>query len=101
MIIEFLKFQVAAGMAASFIQKDAEIWTTALAKYPGFLGKEVWINPHDSTEVICIMRWATKEQWQAIPPSELEVIEQEFNAALGNSYKLVESNEYQVQLNQN
>ncbi len=46
MLIELLKFKIAAEMRETCIQKDAEIWTTALAKYPGFLGKEVWINPH-------------------------------------------------------
>ncbi|KZL49020.1 hypothetical protein A2T98_15040 [Nodularia spumigena CENA596] len=30
-------------IAENYIQKDAEIWTTGLAKYPGFLGK--WENP--------------------------------------------------------
>jgi uncharacterized protein (TIGR03792 family) len=97
MVIEFLKFKVASGMRENYIQKDAEIWTTALAEYPGFLDKEVWINPHDPTEVILIIRWATKEQWQAIPSPKLQAIEQKFNAALGNTYDLVESREYQVQ----
>ncbi|AFY48066.1 putative cyanobacterial protein, TIGR03792 family [Nostoc sp. PCC 7524] len=97
MVIEFLKFKVASGMRENYIQKDTEIWTTALAEYPGFLDKEVWINPHDPTEVILIIRWATKEQWQAIPSQNLQAIEQKFNAALGNTYNLVESREYQVQ----
>lgn len=97
MVIEFLKFKVASGMRENYIQKDAEIWTTALAEYPGFLDKEVWINPHDPTEVILIIRWATKEQWQAIPSQKLQAIEQKFNAALGNTYDLVESREYQAQ----
>lgn len=96
MVIELLKFKIASEMREICIQKDGEIWTTALAKYPGFLGKEVWINPNDPTEIIFVIRWATREQWQAIPPEELAAVEQRFGAALGDTYKLVESAEYQV-----
>ncbi|MBW4642958.1 MAG: TIGR03792 family protein [Goleter apudmare HA4340-LM2] len=96
MVIELLRFKVAAELRESYIQKDAEIWTIALAKYPGFLGKEVWINPHDATEVMMIIRWATREQWLAIPQAELKAIEDKFAQALGNSYELLESSEYQV-----
>ncbi|WP_425469059.1 TIGR03792 family protein, partial [Pediococcus acidilactici] len=50
MVIEWLKFKVVSNRER-FVQKDAEIWTEALARYPGFLGKEVWLNPKESTEV--------------------------------------------------
>jgi uncharacterized protein (TIGR03792 family) len=95
-VIELLKFQVAPEERENYIQKDAEIWTTGLAKYPGFLGKEVWINPNDPTEVIFIIRWATQEQWKAIPLEDLQMIEDKFTQAMGKSYPIVESAEYQV-----
>jgi uncharacterized protein (TIGR03792 family) len=94
-VIEFLKFKINSQMREICIQKDAEIWTTALAQYPGFLGKEVWLNPNDPTEIIFVIRWATREQWQAIPPEELAPVEQKFAAAFGDTYELVESAEYQ------
>ncbi|WP_427159891.1 TIGR03792 family protein [Aliinostoc sp. HNIBRCY26] len=96
MVIEFLKFKVVPETRDNYLQQDAAIWTTALAKYPGFLGKEVWINPHDPTEVTFIIRWATKEQWFAIPPEDLATIEQKFSQAVGNTYELIESKEYQI-----
>ncbi|MBH8556168.1 TIGR03792 family protein [Nostocaceae cyanobacterium CENA357] len=96
MVIELLKFKLTPNIRENYIQQDAEIWTTALAEYPGFLGKEVWINPNDSTEIILIMRWATREQWKAIPLEDLVAIESRFAQALGETYKLVESAEYQV-----
>lgn len=95
-VIEFLKFKVDPDLREAYIQKDAEIWTTALAQYSGFLGKEVWINPHDSTEVIFVIHWQTKEHWQAIPAEDLQAIEQRFQQAVGNCYEFVESGEYQV-----
>ncbi|MEA5583563.1 TIGR03792 family protein [Nodularia harveyana UHCC-0300] len=96
MVIELLKFQVAPEVREIYIQQDAEIWTAGLAKYPGFLGKEVWINPNDPTELILIVRWATKEQWEAIPPEDLQLIEQKFTAVMGKSYPIIESGEYHV-----
>ncbi|MDJ0549362.1 MAG: TIGR03792 family protein, partial [Microcystis sp. M49637_WE12] len=45
MVIEWLEFQVKPEAREKFIQKDQEIWTKFLAKQPGFLGKELWINP--------------------------------------------------------
>lgn len=96
LVIELLRFKVSPEGREKYIQKDAAIWTTALAEYPGFLGKEVWINPHDATEVILIIRWATREQWQAIPQAELQAIDGQFAQALGDSYQLLESSEYQV-----
>ncbi|AFY36349.1 TIGR03792 family protein [Calothrix sp. PCC 7507] len=96
MVIELLRFKVTPELRENYIQKDAEIWTTALAKYPGFLGKEVWINPHNTTEVIFIVRWETKEQWQAIPQADLQAIEKNFAQAFGDNYELLELAEYQV-----
>lgn len=96
MVIEFLKFRVDPSWRETFIQKDAAIWTTALAKYPGFLGKEVWINPHDSTEVVFVIHWQSREQWKAIPVLDLQSIEQEFSRVMANGCELVESGEYQV-----
>jgi len=95
-VIELLKFQVDPNQRENFIQKDAEIWTTALAKYPGFLGKEVWINPNNPTELTLIIRWQTRDQWKAIPQVDLEAIEQKFAQVLGDIYQLVEVSEYQV-----
>lgn len=95
-IIELLKVRIPPEQREKYIQKDAEIWTAALAKHRGFLGKEVWINPNDSTEVVLVIQWATKEDWKAISQIELEDIERKFTTAMGKSYPIVESSEYQV-----
>ena len=96
MVIELLKFKMNPTVRESFIQKDEEIWTTALTKYPGFLGKEVWINPNDESEVVIVVQWETREQWKSIPQTDLDVIENKFDASLEFSYEMVESSEYQV-----
>ncbi|MEM9539154.1 MAG: TIGR03792 family protein [Cyanobacteria bacterium P01_E01_bin.42] len=94
-VIEWLKFRVAAEERERFIQKDEEIWTETLAKYPGFLGKEVWLSPQPE-DVIFVIRWRTKEEWYAIPTDILQETEQRFAIAFARSYDLIEEGEYQV-----
>jgi len=97
MVIEWLKFTVSPDQREKFIRKDEEIWTASLQKSPGFLGKEVWINPNTPSEVIFVIHWATREAWKAIPVSELENTERQFAKAFGeHTYKLIEAGEYQV-----
>ncbi|MBI1240636.1 TIGR03792 family protein [Umezakia ovalisporum] len=96
MVVELLKVEVVPEERDNYIQKDAEIWTTGLAKYPGFLGKEVWINPNHPTELILIIRWGTREQWKAIPSQDLQIIEDKFTQIMGKSYPIVKSAEFEV-----
>jgi uncharacterized protein (TIGR03792 family) len=96
MEIEWLKVRVSPELREQYVQKDAEIWTAFLAKYPGFLSKEVWISPDNLAEVILVIHWANFEAWKAIPAEELERVEAEFNQAMGNTYTIVESGRYQV-----
>ena len=97
MVIEWLKVRVDEKMRERYIQIDEEIWTTALAQYPGFLGKEIWLSPSHSDELIMVIQWATREQWKAIPEAELKVIEEQFDTALGTrDYKIIEAKEFVV-----
>jgi uncharacterized protein (TIGR03792 family) len=97
MVIEWLKFQVAEELREAFIQKDEEIWTAALAQYPGFLGKEVWISPQDPQIVILVIHWETLDAWKSIPQDYLNATEKRFNQEFTqNTYKIVETEEYNV-----
>jgi uncharacterized protein (TIGR03792 family) len=97
MVIEWLKFMVAPQSREKFIEKDAEIWTSLLASYPGFLGKEVWLNPEIPEEVVLIIYWKTQDEWKSIPHSVLEETERKFSQAIGEyEYRLLEAAEYQV-----
>lgn len=95
-VIELLKVKVAPEHREQYLQIDAEIWTQALARCPGFLGKEVWSNPNEPTEVILVIRWASREQWKSIPLELLDAIEQQFAQQLGDTSQIVEVSEYQV-----
>lgn len=97
MVIEWLKVQVAEELREAFVQKDEEIWTAALAKYSGFLGKEVWISPLDPKEVILVSHWKTREAWKSIPQDYLDATEKRFNQEFDvNTYKIIEAEEFSV-----
>ena len=97
MVIEWLKFKVSPQLREQFIETDAQIWTATLAAFPGFLGKEVWIAPNVPQEIILVIRWATRQQWEAIPLSILEETEKKFAQQMGkDSYQMIETGEYQV-----
>lgn len=96
MVIEWLKFQVAEADQIHFLEQDLAIWTQALAAQPGFVSKEVWLNPTAPRELILVIRWRTREQWQAICPKFLAEIEAQFRSALGErDFQMVETGEFQ------
>lgn len=99
MVIEWLKFRVDSAGREEFIQQDDKIWTASLSTYPGFLGKEVWIEPNAAGKVIFTIHWQTREQWKSIPVEDLVKIEQKFSAVMEEmkiKYKMIESKEYQI-----
>jgi uncharacterized protein (TIGR03792 family) len=96
MVIEWLKVKVPAEMRETYIQTDAEIWTPVLARYPGFVRKEVWINPNDETELVMVIHWENKDSWKAVPADVLQDTDRKFTGALGQSFPFAETGEYQV-----
>ncbi len=97
MVIELLKVEVAAEYREKYLQIDREIWTKAIAQFPGFINKEVWLNPDKPTEIILIIRWRSREEWKSISIELLAEIERQFTLKMGNTrHKIVDSMEYQV-----
>ena len=97
MIIEWLKFRVSPNLREEFLELDQQIWTNKLKTCPGFLGKEVWLNPEKLDEVVILIHWQTRQEWKNIPQEELDRIEKQFNQKMqGKNYQMIESLEYQV-----
>lgn len=93
MVIEWrLQFKVPPDKWEAFIRRDEEVWTEGLKQFPGFVGKEIWVDP-EKEEVIGVIRWETREQWKSIPQSELERLDRKMGDL---KMSLVNSCEYQV-----
>lgn len=93
MVIEWQRLQVRPDTLDLFLEKDAEIWTAALAREPGFLGKEVWVD-EESQEVILVIRWRSEEEWTGIPETRLAEVEQRFRAVVPEGHELLETRRY-------
>jgi uncharacterized protein (TIGR03792 family) len=93
MVVEWLKFRVPRAEQQRFLSIDEAVWTEGLAQMPGFLDKEVWLHPQ-ADEVLFIIRWSNREDWKAIPSEVLARLEAEFQAQLGQTYPLIEAQEY-------
>jgi uncharacterized protein (TIGR03792 family) len=66
-VVEFLRFQMSPEKIPTFVQKNAELWTPALSKHPGFIDKEIWVNDRIPGEVLIMIHWETLEQWKSFP----------------------------------
>lgn len=96
MVIELLKFKLAPEHREQFIQLDADIWTPALSQYPGFISKQVWINPNDATEITMVITWSERDLWKSIPLLDLNIITYQFDQMCDFEHKMIESSEYEV-----
>jgi uncharacterized protein (TIGR03792 family) len=94
MVIEMLRVMLKSEEVDRYVQLDAEIWTPVLSACKGFLGKEVWSNPDG--EIMVVVRWATREEWKAIPHDLLEATAQAFVTAMGYAVPFLEVQEYIV-----
>lgn len=96
MVIEWLEFRVPTEYRERYVQVDDQVWTPALRQYPGFISKETWLDAEDPELVVLMIRWRSREEWDAIPDAALAKIEQAFDAALGVPYGLAASRSFQV-----
>ncbi|MDC7235848.1 MAG: TIGR03792 family protein [Spirochaetales bacterium] len=49
-----------------WIELDHEIWSKGLAKWPGYIRKEVWSNPDKPGILTILIYWESLEQWKAV-----------------------------------
>jgi len=89
MVIEQLTFEVPPADQARFIALDAAIWTPALARNAGFLGKEVWREADAPGRLHLVIRWESRAAWHAVPGDLLAETDAAFNAALGTVYPVL------------
>ncbi len=92
MIIEWLRFKVPPEKWEAFIQRDEEVWTAGLKNFPGFLGKEIWVDSVEN-EVAMLIRWETREQWKSVLQSTIYELDRQMGDL---QIAIAESREYQV-----
>ena len=96
LIIEYLSFDIPQPAQAAFIAHDAAIWTPALARSDGFLGKEVWRQRDQPTWITLVIRWRAKGDWDAVDRELLARTQAVFVAALGEEYPVLSCTAFEV-----
>ena len=92
MVIEWLRLKVPPEKLEAFIRRDEEVWTAGLRNFPGYLGREIWVDAMEN-EVVILIRWETREQWQSVPQSTID----ELDSQMGDlQIAIAESREYQI-----
>ncbi|NCT12106.1 MAG: TIGR03792 family protein [Rhodobacterales bacterium] len=85
MVIEWLSYRVPVALQARFLALDDTIWTAALSRHPGYIGKETWRDAADPEALHLIIRWDSRAAWKAVPAALLAQVQADFDAALGQS----------------
>jgi uncharacterized protein (TIGR03792 family) len=82
MVVEWLTVHVPLVHQRSFIETDAAIWTPALARNAGFIGKQVWRAQDDPETLNLVITWQSRAQWHAVSRALLDETDQRFQQAM-------------------
>lgn len=79
-MIEFLTFEVDPGEREEWLAVEERHWSRYLESRPGFAGKEMWVDDDDPDRVHAVIRWESKQAWDAVPSADVEAVD----AAMGD-----------------
>ncbi|WP_254945356.1 TIGR03792 family protein [Cyanobium sp. AMD-g] len=79
-VVEQLRVKVPAGARKAWLQAEQETWGPWLRRQEGFLGRDLLWDA-EREEGLLLIRWSSRRQWLAIPVSEIEAVQDQFEAA--------------------
>jgi uncharacterized protein (TIGR03792 family) len=76
-VVEHIKLKVPEEARQAWLEAERQSWEPWLARQSGFLSRELlWDS--STEEGTLLIRWASREQWKAIPHAEIEAVQQRF-----------------------
>lgn len=88
-VVEHLRLKVPAEARQAWISAEQGSWEPWLAQQKGFLDRQLLWDPA-TEEGTLLIRWADREHWKAIPPQEMQAVQERFEqlarAATGESH---------------
>ncbi len=79
MVIEELRLKVPADAKAAWLNAEKEIWDPWLSSQDGFLGRQLFWDK-EKEEALILVNWKSKKLWKSIPMSDVNVVQQKFEA---------------------
>lgn len=80
MVIEFLTFDVDPDERDQWLAVEERCWSRYLEGCPGFAGKEMWVDDDDPGRVHAVIRWESREAWDAVPRADVEAVDEAMGA---------------------
>jgi len=101
-VVEHLRVKVPAEARQAWLEAERGSWEPWLAQQQGYLGRDLLWDP-EREEGTLLIRWASREQWKAIPLGEVEAVQDRFEQLArqatgtrqGNPFPLVFEGELQ------
>ena len=95
-VVEHLRVKVPAEGREAWLAAEQGSWEPWLAQQDGFLDRQLLWDA-EREEGTLLIRWASKDQWKAIPPEAVEAVQARFEelarqatgATAGNPFPLV------------
>ncbi|WP_320674969.1 TIGR03792 family protein [Prochlorococcus sp. MIT 1341] len=78
-IVEHLRLSVPSEKREAWLKAEKDSWEPWLAKKQGFLGRQLFWDDQNEQAVLLIS-WASREEWKSIPKSEIDQIQEDFEA---------------------
>ena len=76
-VVEHLRIKVHAEARQAWLQAEQGSWEPWLAQQDGFVGRDLLWDA-EREEGTLLIRWASREQWKAIPEQEVERVQARF-----------------------
>jgi uncharacterized protein (TIGR03792 family) len=76
-VVEILRLRVPAPLRQAWLRAERGSWEPWLRQQPGFLDRQVLWDPVNE-EATLLIRWVDRAAWKAIPPEEVQRIQQAF-----------------------
>ena len=101
-VVEHLRVKVPAEARQAWLEAELGSWDPWLKQQPGYLGRDLLWDP-EREEGTLLIRWASRDQWKAIPLEEVEAVQERFEQLArettgtqqGNPFPLVFEGELQ------
>ena len=76
-VVEQLRLEVPPEYRQIWLEAERSTWEPWLASQEGFLGRELLWDPLHG-EATLLIRWASRQQWKAIPQAEIDAVQARF-----------------------
>ena len=83
-VIEQLRLQVPAVQRTLWLKAEARTWQPWLEQQEGFEHRSLYWDP-DREEGVLLIRWASRDEWKAIPEAEVLRVQALFEAEVNQA----------------